>query len=342
MVSSVRRDLLCPTSRHINIAYLQKQHQHKAAPPQHIHLKIHPQPENQQQPTSNQPPTPKVSIHFHLLSISAAAQYGTILGERRVLSQSVRDQDQLWCIGSGEQHEDPVKFVWRFLGRVFEGEHSVEAIAIFIKRIPWDAAFGFAWLFLLMWVFFFGWWMMFSLWKNCKQRFKIWKEDKTCDTPVYLNIQFEVNKLFRNTDTSVGRTKSSPKDPKNHDAVEDVTCMSGRTGNAPCLVIHTTRPSPLIAASMVHWMSPMIIEVWKEKGLGSGFLVGWPLGKGWTFGTEVFWCLAGRKTMEFITFKSERLAQWKWHKIIRQTSWYNILSSWYLVMSKWVNVAHFP
>ena len=71
-----------------------------------------------------------------------------------------------------------------------------------------------------------------------------------------------------------------PKIQKHHDAVEDVTCMSGRTGNAPCLVIHTTRPSPLIAASMVHWMSPMIIEVWKEKGLGSGFLVGWPLGKG--------------------------------------------------------------
>ena len=51
-----------------------------------------------------------------------------------------------------------------------------------------------------------------------------------------------------------------------HNAVDDVTCLSGRTGNAPYLVIHTTRPSPLIAASMVHWMSPMIIEVWKKEG----------------------------------------------------------------------------
>ena len=31
-----------------------------------------------------------------------------------------------------------MKFVWRLLGRVFEGEHSVEAISIFIKRIPKD------------------------------------------------------------------------------------------------------------------------------------------------------------------------------------------------------------
>ena len=138
MVSSVRRDLWCPTSRHINTAYLQKQHQHKTAPPQHIHLKMHPQPENQQQPTSNQPPSPKVSIHFHLLSISAAAQYGTILGERRVLSQSVRDQDQLWCIGSGEQHEAFVKFGWSLFWRVFWGGTFCGSDINFHKTNPKD------------------------------------------------------------------------------------------------------------------------------------------------------------------------------------------------------------
>ena len=124
MVSSVRRDLLCPTSslRHIN-TYLYtsknniniKQHLPNTSENTSTTRKI-----SSNQPATNHQPQ-KLSIHFHLLSISAAAQYGTILGERRVLSQSVRDQDQLWCIGSGEQHEAFVKFVWSLLGKVFEG-----------------------------------------------------------------------------------------------------------------------------------------------------------------------------------------------------------------------------
>ena len=199
----------------------------------------------------------------------------------------------------------------RFLRGTFCGSYTN-----FHKGIQerWDAAFGFTCFFLLMcFSSLDGWWMMFSLWKNrhdrtsifcSKHRFQIWKKIKHA---TLLLIWTSNLRLTSYSGTPTHRLVGQKHHQKIFFSQRPKWTMlrACQDGLGTHLVWWFIRQGQALWSLQVwciechQWLS----RPGKFKGLGSGLLVGWPLGKGWTFRNNVFWCLGGRKSWNLSSSK---------------------------------------